>query len=357
MTTNGCVETHAVSSKNFVNLALLALCFAAPMAAQTFTSFDVPHAGTLVSQGTIPVKINASGVIAGYYIDSGWYSHGFVRTAAGAITEFDVTGLTNPTITAINRGGQIVGYGGHVTSKGNTVHGFLRFANGQFVQINPPGAIATFPESIDDVGAIGGWYADFTGYHGFVRDAQGNYTVVDDPEAVSGRDGAGTLITAIHNSGTVAGNYDDVAGVVHGFVLNQFGTFSNFDAQGAGTCSGCGTFPLSIDEIGEVTGYYRDNSFTAHGFVRDNLGNITEFSMPDALETIALATNNFGKTVGDWTTSQNVGRGFFRDSSGALSGFSAPVHNFGTEPNDINDAGQITGFYVGDDQADHGFLQ
>lgn len=180
--------------------------------------------------------------------------------------------------------------------------------------------------------------------------------MVNDPEAVTGLD-RGTFVTAIHNSGTVAGYYDDANGTFHGFVLNQFGTFSNFDPPDAGSCSGCGTFPFTIDEVGEVTGYYRDNNFIEHGFVRDNLGNITEFSVTEAIATVARSTNNFGKTVGDWTTSQDVGRGFVRDSSGTVSPFSVPLVNFGTQPNDINDAGQITGFYVDSHQACHGFVQ
>jgi hypothetical protein len=108
-------------------------CIALLLAAQTpgFTSFDAPHAGTRANQGTIPVKINASGVITGYYVDSGNSAHGFVRTAGGAITEFDATGLSGTVVSGINRGGQIVGTGLHATSHGNTVHGFLRFPDGR----------------------------------------------------------------------------------------------------------------------------------------------------------------------------------------------------------------------------------
>jgi hypothetical protein len=63
---------------------VVALCCAVPLLAQTpgFTSFDAPHAGTLFNTGTFAVKINVSGMIAGYYIDeSGWKSHGFYSQA------------------------------------------------------------------------------------------------------------------------------------------------------------------------------------------------------------------------------------------------------------------------------------
>jgi hypothetical protein len=66
------------------------------------------------------------------------------------------------------------------------------------------------PVAIADGGEIAGWDADAgNADHGFLRDAKGNYTVVDDPDAVSGKLDSGTFVTAIHNSGTIAGYYDD----------------------------------------------------------------------------------------------------------------------------------------------------
>ena len=49
-------------------------------------------AGTGANQGTFAIGINTGGKIAGYYVDAGNASHGFVRTAAGVITAFNVTG-------------------------------------------------------------------------------------------------------------------------------------------------------------------------------------------------------------------------------------------------------------------------
>ena len=69
------------------------------------TSFDAPDAGTgpaqgsgdtpaqalrFKNEGTIPIAINSAGVIAGTYVDNDLGYHGFVRTANGALTEFDV---------------------------------------------------------------------------------------------------------------------------------------------------------------------------------------------------------------------------------------------------------------------------
>jgi hypothetical protein len=46
----------------------------------TLTTFNVPGAGMAENQGTIGYNINASGAIAGYYVDANNVSHGFVRT-------------------------------------------------------------------------------------------------------------------------------------------------------------------------------------------------------------------------------------------------------------------------------------
>jgi hypothetical protein len=40
-----------------------------------------------------------------------------------------------------------------------------------------------------------------------------------------------------------------------------------------------------------------------------------------------------------------------------LTSFSVPLRNVGTLPNDSNDGGQITGFYVDGNAASHGFVQ
>ncbi len=84
MTSSSRMAKSRSQSLKLLLLAVSALCCAAPLAAQTFTSFDAPDAGHGVIQGTVPWAINQHGVIAGYYIDSSNLVHGFVRTSAGS---------------------------------------------------------------------------------------------------------------------------------------------------------------------------------------------------------------------------------------------------------------------------------
>src|SRR5580698_4527971 len=76
----------------------------------TFTSFDVPGAGTGAHQGTFPFAITA-GVITGYYSDANSLNHGFLRNSSGTLTSFDVPDGVNGTFAlAINPAGVVAGY-------------------------------------------------------------------------------------------------------------------------------------------------------------------------------------------------------------------------------------------------------
>src|SRR5712672_40939 len=50
--------------------------------AATYAEFSAPGAGTGGGQGTVPISINTSGQITGYYYDSVVVGHGFERSAS-----------------------------------------------------------------------------------------------------------------------------------------------------------------------------------------------------------------------------------------------------------------------------------
>ena len=71
--------------------------------------------------------------------------------------------------------------------------------------------------------------------------------------------------------------------VSHGFVMDRrTGTFTTFDAPGAGTGPSQGTYPFGINAAGAISGWYVDASDVNHGFVRDRHGAIVEFDVPGA---------------------------------------------------------------------------
>jgi len=76
------------------------------------------------------------------------------------------------------------------------------------------------------------------------------------------------------------GYYTDSAFVNHGFLRDQNGSFTTFDAPGAGTGADQGTFSFAISPGGEITGFYFDGTNASHGFLRDNMGVITTYDVP-----------------------------------------------------------------------------
>jgi hypothetical protein len=134
-----------------------------------YITFDAPGAGHdgFAGGGTYPQGINILGEVSGFYGDANSVYHGFVRSADGRITTFDVptscTTTPNPPPDCAGEGtfpsnvnvlGRVVGsfYG----ENGNP-HGFWRDADGSITKFNFPGkGYFTIPEAINDWGQITG---------------------------------------------------------------------------------------------------------------------------------------------------------------------------------------------------------
>ncbi len=108
-------------------------------------------------------------------------------------------------IEGINRGGDIVGQCGDN-------HGFL-LHDGEFTEVDYPGAVETVARGINDQGDIVGIYAlESDGAdHGFLRDRDGNFKTIDFPGAEE------TKIAGINNRGDLVGTWVDEEGRERGF--------------------------------------------------------------------------------------------------------------------------------------------
>jgi len=174
-----------------------------------FTVFDVP--GTKPG-GTLPVAINGTGTVIGYYFAAKGYPQGFVRSRGGRFTKFGAMAggpITVPT--AINATGQITGWTTDAT--GDTL-GFLRDTDGTITTFSVSGMQATETTAINDSGVIVGF--DFTdGNHpaSFERDQTGNLNPLTIPFT-----NTYTRANGINLNGNVTGFYVDPAGVSHGWV-------------------------------------------------------------------------------------------------------------------------------------------
>ena len=152
----------------------------------------------------------------------------------------------------------------------------------------------------------------------FARFADGTFTTFDAPGAGTGQF-QGTVAYGINPVGTIEGLYADPSNVVHGYVRAANGTFTTFDAPGAGTGPFQGTQPLTINPQGAIAGWYTDASNVNHSFVRAANGAITTFDAPGAgtgpgqgTATFSGVTNPAGATTGSYIDSGNVTHGFLR---------------------------------------------
>lgn len=296
----------------------------------SFTIFDAPGAGTAASQGTRAYAINPSGTIAGFVIDSANAAHGYVRTKQGLITVFDAPGagtgpvpegtfVVSPLI--INPDGAIAGY---YTDSDFVSHGFLRIKNGTITTFDVPGAgtgafQGTVSYAISPNGAITGYYFDGADVsHGFLRLKNGVITTFDVPG--SGTEPAqGTYGGGFGPNNTIMGNYFDTDNLSHGFLRDKNGGFATYDVPDAGSNvdSFEGTYPFGINPSGAITGWYVDGADVNHGFVRAPNGDIARFDVPNAgmapgqgPYVFGIAPN--GAVTGHSYDASNVVHGFVR---------------------------------------------
>jgi hypothetical protein len=149
-----------------------------------YITFDAPGAGPdgYAGGGTYPQGINNLGEVSGYYGDANSVYHGFVRSADGRVTTFDVpttcTGTSNPPPDCAGNG--------------------------------------TFPANVNVLGrVVGSYYGEDGNPHGFWRDADGSITRFDAPGA-----NYFTVPGAINDWGQITGIVYDPNVVVHGLLVN-----------------------------------------------------------------------------------------------------------------------------------------
>jgi hypothetical protein len=293
----------------------------------------------------------------------------------GAITNFDApgagTGANQGTFAVdINFGGSVIGY----TIDDNTVfHGFLRECGGKTTILNAPGAGSvsgseqgTVAYSINAEGTIAGLYQDVNFLnHGFIRSPEGHYTTFDVPGAGTGA-GQGTFAVDINGLGVVAGYFADASSQFHGFTRSPSGTFTKFEAPGSGTGADVGTVASlenGLNDFGSVTGWYFDSSGTPHGYVRDASGSFSEFDVAKDEATYVGAISDLGVVVGGDLDQNSVFHGYVRSASGSITTFEAPgagkaagSYN-GTFAVGVTEIGTITGYVADANTIYHGFVR
>jgi probable HAF family extracellular repeat protein len=271
-----------------------------------FTTFQVEAASLNFSQvsfpgsvATIPLGINSSGDIVGYYDSSG-----FLRDFLGVYTSVCYSKVAHGVCTlseasqAINDLGQIVGY--YIASN---FHGYL-YSDGGFSLLDFPGAYATIPYGINNSGeVVGTYYGTLPGTsaatgHGFL-DTGGVFQTIDFPGADL------TDALSINSQGDVVGAYRDSLSHQHAFFRDSFGFYSSFDFPGATVTSA-----YAINDEGQIVGAYDDANKVEHAFLRNVDGTFLSFDYPGAVATAAQGINNNGVIVGQYYPTPSSPLGF-----------------------------------------------
>jgi len=197
-----------------------------------------------------------------------------------------------------------------------------------FFTINYPGASATTPYGINDVGQIVGTYSDVNGViHGFVW-ILGSFTTIDVPGSPQ------TQARGINRRGDIVGIYRGTDGFDHGFLLSD-GAFTTIDVPAASN-----TMLHGINDRGQIVGQYIGTGI--HGFVFDR-GSFTEIAHTGGL-TAPFGINLSGQITGVFGNGGNENQGFLL-SKNAFSTFDFPSAEY-TVAFGINSQGEIVGEYA-----------
>jgi probable HAF family extracellular repeat protein len=268
----------------------------------TITTFDIPGA-----TNTIPLSINADGVIVGRYLMAG-RTHGFVRSPSGDLATIDVPDSSLTVAAAINNRGDIVGMYA-VPSAPTQRHGFL-LQDGEFTTLDPPGSTFTNALGINERGDIVGRYCTLDlcppsgngAFHAFLLQ-DGVFTTIDVPDAQE------THAFGINDRGQIVGAFLTADSHVQIFVLTD-GQYSAIVPPGGQNVS---LDKGGINERGEVVGFYCDVGFQCgfangtHGFLHHG-NRFTTIDIPGALATVAFGINARGDIVGGYLDAHD-GRG------------------------------------------------
>jgi hypothetical protein len=207
--------------------------------------------------------INERGEVVGYYTDDfSTFSteYGFIRRRDGVVTAIAVAGSAKTQITGINALGEVTGW----YLKSPEIAGFVRTAQGKVTTFDL--GTALLPSGMNDLGSVTGYYnlpPDSNWNHDFIRTRDGDTTTFTPP---------GTLWTGflgLNDSGVIAGNYVQSPTPTNtasyfGFVRLPGGQFSTIAPE-----SGWQTMVTGINNLGAITGYYYNVTGPgAFGFLR-----------------------------------------------------------------------------------------
>jgi len=207
----------------------------------------------------------------------------------------------------------------------------------------------TYPEDINDAGDIVGDIVpvyNLLQSRGFFRHVNAKFgPPILEPDARGYTETYG-----LNNVRLVCGNYyNPTEQLSHAYFFSTGTGFSQFDVPGA-----TGTFVFNVNDVADFCGVYDDATGATQAFI-SIAGTITTIAVPGAAGyAIADDINNAGDIAGYYRDSADVYHGFLRAADGTIT---APIDVSGSTYTDlrgINDHGLMVGRYR-DSTGTHGF--
>lgn len=260
--------------------------------------------------------------------------------ATYGITLVDYPGAVFTDVRGINNSGQIAGY---ASFDGVNTFGFTYNA-GVFTAFPPlPGGISTYAHGINDSGVVaGGTAGEASGDRGLVLNGT-TYTFFQKPGWLN------TNVRFITNSGLVTGYADDGATGTVGFIYNpSASTYVDITVPGSLL-----TIPQGMNAAGQVVGSARVPPLGTESFLRQPGGAMSFFQL-DGHQTRARGLNDLGVMTGNLNDAGGVFHAFVGTSLG-YELIDVPGAT-GTVGEAINNAGQVSGFYLDGASNPHGFI-
>jgi hypothetical protein len=233
-----------------------------------------------------------------------------------------------------------------------SARGFLLDRDG-FSVFGVPGSISTAPTEINNRGDMVGNFIDPANVqHGFLRlklkrKPGDGYTTVDAPNASAVLPEGRNEPLGMNEQGDIVGAFTDARLALHAYVRTRSGDFHRLDVPGA-----TGTSATGINARQQIVGAYSldDTSgplSTYFGFLLEH----SEFSridppadLPDADYLAPFDINDHGEIAGFYVdAAMTKAHGFVRSADGDFTTIDAPGADFGTSPLDINNRGEVIG--------------
>jgi hypothetical protein len=190
-----------------------------------------------------------------------------------------------------------------------------------------------------------------------------NFTFINFP----GSD-LGTCCLALNKGATasqqlIAGSYGATAAAVGSSIKGFLLTSSSEDGVSTETFSPANypgatqSFTSEVNDLGQVVGAYEDSKGVWHGYeLSDGKYTAINVSFSGAVDTYMAAINDAGDMVGSWDDGNPANISGFELIGGVYTAIQFPGATT-TQPQDINDSGEIAGFYSlnGDYVVQYGF--